>query len=220
MLNLAPNWSGDVRLEKNELSNSRNVFGVNLRYLKLSELYLIEETNQQQRCEINYREYRNIKFGTRKTDGNQVVIKMFEKEENQAILELATLVQLQQYDFVVKVIDYFYPISEDWNSYKLAIVFERLEELPRPYDMTIDQIVSISKQLLQMLSILHDKQRLIHMDIKPSNLMKKKNVQIVENNNLELKLIDFGLCTPYFENTQFPNAGTINFMAPELNDGN
>ena len=60
------------------------------------------------------------------------------------------------------------------------------------------------------------------MDIKPNNLMIKSttatnnNGYSNANDNFQLKLIDFGLSGPYFEQTKLSTAGTPGFCAPEL----
>ena len=101
---------------------------------------------------------------------------------------------------------------EGWDTSRLAIVFEKLEPLPHPSTLSITDIINISKQLLFALYILHEKQSIVHMDIKPSNLMMKKTT----NQNVELKIIDFGLATPYCQSINITIGGTKGFFAPEL----
>jgi serine/threonine protein kinase len=123
------------------------------------------------------------------------------------------LCQLQQYDFVVKMIDCFKPEMEGWDTSRLAIVFEKLEPLPHPSTLSVTDIINISKQLLFALYVLHEKQSIVHMDIKPSNLMMKKTTN---QKNIDLKIIDFELATPYCQSINITIGGTKGFFAPEL----
>ena len=205
---------------KEKFSNMKNnLFGFNFKQKLSSKEYhkiYSNETNS-----------RNVDFAIRKRDFKKVVIKKFEYEDlKNGMEELSILLQLQQYDFVVKILDCFKPEMENWTILDLAIVFERLEALPHPSKMSIAKLKNMAKQLLQALEILHEKQKLIHMDIKSNNLMMKtiksttqncNNFDDDENDNFQLKLIDFGLSSPYSEHIKLPRTtGTRGFYAPEL----
>ena len=138
---------------KEKFSNMKNnLFGFNFRQKLSSEEY--------QKIYSNERNSRNIDFAIRKSDQKKVVIKKFEYEDlKNGMEELSILLQLQQYDFVVKILDCFKPEMENWTIVDLAIVFERLEALPHPSKMSIAKLKNMAKQLLQALEILHEKQK-------------------------------------------------------------
>lgn len=72
---------------------------------------------------------------------------------------------------------------------------------------------SIIKQLLKTIKYVHSK-RIIHRDLKPDNI-------IINPENMQIKLIDFGLSSYYSDITNLTTkVGTPYFVAPEVLDGN
>ncbi|WP_372366341.1 WD40 repeat domain-containing serine/threonine protein kinase [Candidatus Uabimicrobium sp. HlEnr_7] len=84
-----------------------------------------------------------------------------------------------------------------------------LKEIMQEKLLTKDEIHTITKQLLLCLEDAH-KKNIIHRDIKPSNII----VYYDKNNNLRLKILDFGLasCEEYQNNI---SGGTLNYVSPE-----
>jgi len=78
-------------------------------------------------------------------------------------------------------------------------------------NLTDKQKLSIVLQLSEALETIHAK-KLIHRDIKPSNIMI--------NENLEIKLIDFGVSKIATKTCTFTKGaiGTMRYMAPEFLD--
>lgn len=87
------------------------------------------------------------------------------------------------------------------------------------------QIIQIIHELLTALFYLHDL-RLVHRDIKPTNIMLRKKLATSNEDIIffgaqyELVLLDFGLCTRTDDHspTSFLNdrSGTVGYLAPEL----
>jgi len=72
----------------------------------------------------------------------------------------------------------------------------------------------IMKQIFLMLHYLEE-QDIIHRDIKPENILFSKD----EKNNLNLKLIDFGLGTHHKKRDMIKKCGTAGYVAPEILNG-
>ena len=101
----------------------------------------------------------------------------------------------------------------EWKSH-LYIVMDyhegkTLKEFMRDKELTMEEILSISQQLLKCLQAAHTK-NIVHRDIKPSNLM----VYFDKNNKLKIKVLDFGLayCDEFQSNA---HGGTLNYVSPE-----
>lgn len=69
----------------------------------------------------------------------------------------------------------------------------------------------LAKQLLLTLSYVHEK-KIIHRDLKPENLLL-----VQDDDNMEVKLLDFGLAAFIGMSYQgFKKCGTAGFIAPEI----
>jgi len=105
-------------------------------------------------------------------------------------------------------------------DYKYLLLMERLQPLPsyKELKLNVSQLLTISEQLLNALSIMHDQYDIIHRDIKYDNLMLVPRAN--ENDALQLKLIDFGLAVHFShyqeKGRQMTSTGTTPFMAPEF----
>ena len=82
-----------------------------------------------------------------------------------------------------------------------------------------DETATIIRQMLKALLAVHN-MNLIHRDIKPENviLQQSNDKLIINQNQSDLKLIDFGFCVTskmrIWEKLE-DNVGTTLFMAPE-----
>ena len=90
-------------------------------------------------------------------------------------------------------------------------LFYRATEVPGNV-FTEDDIKSMTKQMLEALSCMHDN-NIYHFDIKPENIM------MCDESNQNIKLIDFGLCYTYVENSVMPVTarGSPNYFSPGFN---
>ena len=77
---------------------------------------------------------------------------------------------------------------------------------------TEDHLKSMTKQMLEALSCMH-KNHIYHFDIKPENIM------MCDEGNKNIKLIDFGLCYTYDEQSEMPVSarGSPNYFSPGFN---
>lgn len=81
--------------------------------------------------------------------------------------------------------------------------------------------MAIIRQLLDALSYLHDR-GIAHRDIKPENIMLSDSLFSRKRKELEVKLIDFGLCcyrelsVTGTQRLSIENVGTIRYAAPEI----
>ena len=78
-----------------------------------------------------------------------------------------------------------------------------------PLDITIE----LTEQILSILVYLHYEIKIIHRDLKPENFL----ITIDDNNNIQIKLIDFGMSTFYVKGKKlYEYLGTPNYAAPEI----
>jgi len=106
----------------------------------------------------------------------------------------------------------FYGLWKENGFYHLVFEFCEGKMLKDAYHKLTDkQKLSIVLQLSEALETIHAK-KLIHRDIKPSNIMIDEN--------LEIKLIDFGVSKIASKTCTFTKGaiGTMRYMAPEFLD--
>jgi len=81
---------------------------------------------------------------------------------------------------------------------------------------TEQQAAKVIKQLLLALNFMHQK-NIMHRDLKPENILVEENADDVNNNDIYIKLTDFGFATKYDSNKkQTLSLGSPLYMAPEL----
>ena len=115
---------------------------------------------------------------------------------------------------ILKVYEYF----EDQEKYYIVMeyckngdVFGMLEKTG-PFQEKV--AARVMKQLLSALNYLH-KQKIIHRDVKPENLLLADSEN---NDDVNIKLIDFNIAT--VKTKDLDVQGTIDYMAPEVFKGN
>ncbi|MEE9430197.1 MAG: serine/threonine-protein kinase, partial [Melioribacteraceae bacterium] len=135
-----------------------------------------------------------------KTLSDETRIDRFKREAKiLAKLEHTNIIKV--FDFGIYK-DYFYISFEYFESDNLREVFNKGE-------LAIEQKENLFVQMLRGLNYAHQK-GIIHRDIKPEN--------ILVNKNFKLKITDFGLALPEFENfltKQYSLLGTPAYMSPE-----
>ena len=78
-----------------------------------------------------------------------------------------------------------------------------------PLDITIE----LTEQILSILIYLHYEMKIIHRDLKPENFL----ITIDDKNNIQIKLIDFGMSTFFVQVKKlYEYLGTLNYAAPEI----
>lgn len=79
------------------------------------------------------------------------------------------------------------------NEYAFIItelLYENLEEKKQRYEFTIEEIKSIGIQIIKAIQYIHNK-KYIYIDLKPENIM------FINENDNDIKLIDFNCCSKY-----------------------
>ena len=81
---------------------------------------------------------------------------------------------------------------------------------------TESQACNVVKQLLLALNYMHSMQ-IMHRDLKPENILCEENADDENDNNIQIKLTDFGFATKYDpDQKQTLSLGSPFYMAPEL----
>ncbi|XP_057312215.1 maternal embryonic leucine zipper kinase-like [Hydractinia symbiolongicarpus] len=138
-----------------------------------------------------------------------VVVKFVNKSCPSAALEADVMKTLSGHAHIVKVVSVFH------NDTYLGIVMERhgnislsyyefMLKAPRLDEPTARYLFS---QMVSAVKFCHTK-NIAHLDIKPDN--------IIVNEELSIKLIDFGLSSPDASNIQKGRLGTPGYMPPEM----
>jgi serine/threonine protein kinase/predicted nucleic acid-binding Zn-ribbon protein len=129
-----------------------------------------------------------VSFGKRLSDGSPVAIKRFHitsGKQSRRELRALTIAQQAKIPFVVELLAAFRPTSpEEWIRTELTVVMPRLEPLSLD-GLRLSEIAKIMRELCTALKALH-RFGVIHMDIKPTNLM-------MDPRSKQLRLIDFDL---------------------------
>ena len=106
-----------------------------------------------------------------------------------AASEVAILRKLESCPFVVTLIEYYEGINESCIITEYLAGSDLFNTIAhKSYELSENKCKVISAQILEAISFMHSK-RIIHMDIKPNNIMFVNCVK----DNLRVKIIDFGL---------------------------
>lgn len=151
-----------------------------------------------------------------KRDGKLIAIKIIDNHKLKVsvpkeIFRETTILRNLNHENIIKLID----VHTDSNPHHLLLVFELcsydighyIKTYPGP--VKHDQVKCIILQLFKGLNYLH-KDRIVHRDIKPQNLLVTESGQ--------LKISDFGLSRRFslIERPSTPGAMTLYYQAPEM----
>jgi len=168
-----------------ETGASKRGTGGRRRMAAISQEQLYTETE-----DVEERSNRNtsVSFGNRISDGYLVAIKRFHLgsgKRPRRELRALTIAKQAKIPFVVELLAAFRPINNlEWIRTELTLVMPRLERLPLE-SLGLDEMAKVMRELCTALKELH-RFGVIHMDVKPSNLMR-------DPMSKELRLIDFDL---------------------------
>ncbi|MBN2664466.1 MAG: serine/threonine protein kinase [Bacteroidales bacterium] len=141
-----------------------------------------------------------------KSAQNEFIRKKFIQEANLYLyLDHPNIAELL--DFIIDE-DAYYLVTEYIPGFTLNEYFSKNPYIPD------EKIIEIFMQVLVAIGYAH-KQKVIHLDIKPSNIMITQNITDNDKHNI-VKIIDFGIASTIDEdktNEQF--VGTPLYMSPE-----
>lgn len=126
-------------------------------------------------------------------------------DANAARREINALNQVK-HSQVVQIID----SGNDQNPAELALEWLDGQTLEQAAPLLYDHWIVLAQQLHAALTAVHQ-QELLHLDVKPGNVM--------HDSRAGWKLIDFGECRPAFEARLHAMTGSIHTMAPERFNG-
>ena len=117
---------------------------------------------------------------------------------------------------IIKILESF----EDVINFYLIIEYieggDLIDFLNKESKISEDCIKNIVFQLLSAVNYLH-KQNIVHRDIKPENILVVKHKDLLtDNDNVEIKVIDFGTSNYIKEKFLTLKVGTSYYMAPEV----
>ena len=167
--------------------------------------------------ELGRGSFSSVRAATRRSDGEQVAIKIVAKanleEEDEDSLRLEVAIMREcDHPNIVKIYDF----GDEPTHYFLVLEQMAGGEL---FDRLIQKAVYTEKEarelatdLLKTLKYLHDK-NIVHRDLKPENLLLTS-----KTDDITCKIADFGFATKLGGPIYHVNAGTPAYVAPEIID--
>lgn len=198
---------------KIELSSiEKDIYFINkYKYLESKYLSLEEYLNQYYILnKIGIGGFSTIYKVKDKKNGNIVALKYIKKKDYNYDYnnEVKIMQKLKNKDYICQIIDFY----EDEDV--LLITMEYLNGVDlltyiEKYKYNKDLILYIFLKIILGLQNIHNN-NIIHRDLKPENIIVY-NI----NNNIDIKIIDFGLAVEYSPNLNI-RCGTIEYLAPEI----
>ncbi|BAY38485.1 serine/threonine kinase [Nostoc sp. NIES-2111] len=139
-----------------------------------SETYIAEDTQRpgNPRCVV-----KQLKPANTEAKGLELARRLFRSEAQ-------TLEKLGSHQQIPQLLAYFEQDAEFYLVQEYIIGHPLNQELPSGIDVMEDKVISIVRELLQILVFVHEN-HVIHRDIKPSNIIRT-------DSDSKLVLIDFG----------------------------
>ena len=126
------------------------------------------------------------------------------------------ILEVTQHPNITRVFE----LLEDQKNYYIIMEVitggNLLDKIGTLSKFTESQAAHVIKQVLLALNFMH-KKNIMHRDLKPENLLCEENADDVNNDEIYVKLTDFGFATKYDPNNkQTLSLGSPMYMAPEL----
>ena len=126
------------------------------------------------------------------------------------------ILEVTQHPNITRVFE----LLEDQKNYYIIMEVitggNLLDKIATMNRFTESQAAHVIKQILLALNFMH-KKNIMHRDLKPENLLCEENADDVNNDEIYVKLTDFGFATKYDPNNkQTLSLGSPMYMAPEL----
>jgi calcium-dependent protein kinase len=162
--------------------------------------------------------------GRNKVTGCVCAVKQIEKSSRQragskpAVLSEISIMQRLSHPHIVKLLDHF----EDENCYYLAMELcaggKLTDFIARGHRYQESDTATIMQQVFSAVEHLHARD-IVHLDLKPDNMLFEMRDPIDSISQNRVKLIDFGISyTCSSGQTLRVSAGTPEYMAPEVID--
>ncbi len=125
---------------------------------------------------------------------------------------------------IIKLFELYYDSGFYYLIEEYCSVGDLYDYIRQQKDLSEKKVAKIMNQLLLAVNHLHSK-KIVHRDLKPENIVfikednKEKNKQlkeVKEEENIHIKIIDFGTSTYLKENKLTQELGTIYYIAPEV----
>lgn len=153
----------------------------------------------------------------RKGTNEYVGIKFIDCSKKEDISSIFQEIQIQYYlnhERIARVYGYY----EEGDNICMVMEYldsgsvDRLPQYQEKQPMPLDDVRTYMRDLAEALQYVHDK-AIIHRDVKPGNMLLDKDGRV--------KLCDFGLAVPLDQVSPLrrERCGTLNYMAPEVQDG-
>lgn len=160
---------------------------------------------------LGFGTFSSVYLGEDAETGARVAIKIFPKTSSPNPAKEIAILRLLDHPFIAKL----FGVSEDKDNYYLLMEYAEngnlLQQIERHGHLPISTCRRICIQFISVLDYLHNFLRIVHLDIKPEN--------VVLDRNRNIKLIDFGLSQVYDKDSLTITCGSTQYIAPEILKG-
>jgi len=138
------------------------------------------------------------------------------QDDDKKFLKEIEVLAMLDHPNILKILEYFY---DDNNYYVVTEIVnggELFDQVQKIRNFSEDKACTIMEQLFSVIRYLHAK-GIVHRDLKLENILVETNSD--KNNNLVIKLIDFGASNFFKKNLNLSlKIGTPYYIAPEVLD--